>query len=369
MSATMIPSPLPPKAILRGAAAIGATLVIAGTTTACVGPPASNWATQNNTECPFAPDESITTEVVLAHQMIPNGDALVQDQRMLENCMPNATIEWKRFESAGDILQGYGAGSIDYGLLGSSALARGLSAPLDQDLVTPWVFDEIGEAESLVVKDEDITDTEGLRGKSIAVTFSSTSHYSLLGALDEAGLVVGRDVNLVNLSPDRMLAGWQSDEIDAAFVWDPTLSELMESGHVITSAKESAEAGAATYDMATFSRSFVEQNPEFMVVWVRAQDEAVRQIQDEPERAAASISITLGLDPDTVANQLNGYRYFRASEQAGPDMLGGGLGSLLYDTTVFLKDNQEVNDVGDLSVYEVALYPEAAENVADLNLD
>ncbi|AGP30995.1 taurine ABC transporter substrate-binding protein [Corynebacterium terpenotabidum] len=350
----------------RTLAIAAASLVALFGTSACVavGPPASHWAEQNSLDCPFEPDESITTHVTLAYQMIPNGDRIVQNQRMLETCMPNASIEWKRFESAGDVLQAYGAGSIDYGLLGSSGLARGLSAPLSLDLVTPWVFDEIGEAESLVVKDDAITDIEGLRGKTIAVTYSSTSHYSLLGALDQAGMEVGQDVKLVNLSPDRMLAGWQSDQIDAAFVWDPTLSELMESGHVITSAKEAAEGGAPTYDLATFTRSFVEENPEFMVMWARAQDEAVRQIIEDPDTAAGSIAAVLGLDAETVLTQLTGYAYPRATEQASDALLGRDLGTLLYDTASFLKDNQEVDAVADAETYSRALYPDAAAAVA-----
>lgn len=350
----------------RTLAAGAALLAVALGTSACVGPPASHWAKQNNLDCPFEPDESITTHATLAFQMIPNGDRIVQNQRMLETCMPNASIDWKRFESAGDILQAYGAGSIDYGLLGSAGLARGLSKPLSQDLVTPWVFDEIGEAESLVVKDDAITDIRGLKGKTIAVTYSSTSHYSLLGALDQAGMKAGTDVKLVNLSPDRMLAGWQSDQIDAAFVWDPTLSELMESGHVISSAKEAAEGGAPTYDMATFTRSFVEKNPEFMEVWAKAQDAAIRQIQEDPDTAAGSIAAVLGLETDTVLQQLKGYAYPRTTEQASGEMLGGDLGTLLYDTAKFLKDNQEVDAADDPEVYQKALYKDAAQAAADM---
>lgn len=341
-----------------------ACLLVALGLSACVGPPASHWAKQNQLGCPFTPDESITTEVTLAYQMIPNGDRIVQNQQMLEKCMPNASINWKRFESAGDILQAYGAGSIDYGLLGSAGLARGLSAPLSQDLVTPWVFDEIGEAESLVVKDAAITDIRGLKGKTIAVTYSSTSHYSLLGALSQAGMTAGKDVKLVNLSPDRMLAGWQSDQIDAAWVWDPTLSELMKSGHVITSSKETAEGGAPTYDLATFTRSFVEKNPEFMVVWAKAQNEAIRQIHEDPDTAAGSIAAVFGLDAEIILRQLPGYSYPLVAVQASESLLGGDLGALLYDTAKFLKDNQEVDAVNDPSAYQNALYPDAADAVA-----
>ncbi|MFM8773163.1 MAG: glycine/betaine ABC transporter substrate-binding protein, partial [Actinomycetota bacterium] len=60
--------------------------------------------------CPLGdPDESITTTVRIAYQKIPNGDLIVKDQKILENCMPKATISWNVFSSGGDVIQAYGA--------------------------------------------------------------------------------------------------------------------------------------------------------------------------------------------------------------------------------------------------------------------
>lgn len=349
--------------ILKNVSSLMMAAVLGVSLAACVGPPASHWAKQANQKCPFEPDESVTTHVVLAYQVIPNGDAVVQGQHMLETCMPNASIEWKRFDSAGEILQAYGSNSIDYGLLGSAALARGLSQPLNLSLKTPWVFDEIGTAESLVVKDPNVKKIQDLKGKNIAVTFSSTSHYSLLGALKQAGMVVGKDVKLINLSPDRMLAGWQSDQIDAAWVWDPTLSKLTENGHVITSSKEAAEAGAPTYDLATFTSDFVQKNPEFMRVWARAQNAAALEIRNNPEEAASSMALLLGLEPKMIVQQIKGYSYPVASQQVAPQLLGRDLGTVLFDTANFLLENREIQATNPPQVYKDAPDASAARSV------
>jgi taurine transport system substrate-binding protein len=65
-----------------------------------------------------------------------------------------------------------------------------------------------------------------------------------------------------------------------------------------------------------------------------------------------------------VLQQFKGYAYPRAAEQASGEMLGGDLGTLLYDTAKFLKDNQEVDVVDDLEVYQRALYKDAADAAA-----
>ena len=162
---------------------VAAVVVGAVTLSGCVesNRPADNSA--GGTECPFEADPSVTSTVRIAYQNIPNGDLVVKDQRMLENCMPNAKITWNKFDSGGDVIQAFGSNSADLGLIGSSPATKALSAPLNIPMKVIWVHDVIGKAESLAVKDKAITDIKQLKGKTIAVAFSSTAHYSLLQAL------------------------------------------------------------------------------------------------------------------------------------------------------------------------------------------
>ncbi|NHA01632.1 hypothetical protein G5V59_22805 [Nocardioides sp. W3-2-3] len=138
-------------------------------------------------DCPWKADESVTGTVRIGYQKIPNGDVVVKDQKILENCLPKATIEWNNFASGGDVVQAFGAGSIDIGLAGSSPSTKALSAPLSLPVKVIWIHDVIGEAESLVVRDGVATDIKGLKGKTVATPFGSTAHYSLLQAIADAG--------------------------------------------------------------------------------------------------------------------------------------------------------------------------------------
>ena len=120
---------------------------------------------------------------------MPNGDLVVKNQGWLEQAFPGTQITWTKFESGGDVNTAIIAGSLDLGLAGSSPVTAGLSAPLNIGYQVPWIFDVIGDAESLVVRnDSGINDISGLTGKKIGTPFASTSHYSLLAALQEAGV-------------------------------------------------------------------------------------------------------------------------------------------------------------------------------------
>lgn len=313
--------------------------------------------------CPVDVDETVIAEVNVAFQPIPNGDLVVRDEGWLEACLPNATIEWSQFASGGEVVQAFGSGTIDIGLVGSSPATKLISPPLDIAAQVVWIHDVIGDAESLVTRNgaQSVAD---LAGATVAVPFGSTAHFSLLNAFADAGLDPDSDLTLINLSPDAMLGAWERGEIDAAWVWNPTLEVLLEDGTIVLSSEDTAAAGTPTYDMAAATTTFIEAQPQFMTVWTALQDEAVRVIHEEPERAAEAIGAQLGIDPAEAAEQMEGYVYLRAVEQAGADYFGGKLPEDLLLTAEFLLAQREIEALAPAEVYEQAVYGAAIDEVA-----
>ncbi|WP_378736227.1 ABC transporter substrate-binding protein [Nocardia brasiliensis] len=320
-------------------------------------------ATGTPATCPFTPDPSVTTEARLGFQAIPNADLFVKDRGLLAACLPNAKVTWSQFSSGADVVQAFGAGSLDIGTMGSSPAAKALSAPLHLPVRVLWIHDVIGTSESLVAKDKSVTTLAELRGKRIATPFGSTAHYSLLAALGKAGLA--DDVQLINMKPDAIPGAWNGDQIDAAWVWDPTLSKLIESGgHLVTSSADTAAAGAPTFDVAVARTKFLADNARFAVVWAKLQDHAVHQLRTEPEAAAVSLGAQLGIEPTLVGPQLAGYTYLRAAEQTDVKYLGGGFGGDLRQTAEFLLSQGGIDAVGDESAYRNGIYADAAAGAA-----
>ncbi|MFI9405875.1 ABC transporter substrate-binding protein [Nocardia sp. NPDC052316] len=313
--------------------------------------------------CPFAADPSVTTQARIGFQAIPNADLFVKDRGLLAACLPNAKVTWSQFSSGADVVQAFGAGSLDIGTMGSSPATKALSAPLRLPVRVLWIHDVIGKSESLVAKDKSITTLAGLRGKRIATPFGSTAHYSLLAALGKADL--GSDVQVINLAPDAIPGAWNGDQIDAAWVWDPTLSKLLESGgHLVTSSADTAAAGAPTFDLAVASTEFLDENPRFAVMWAKLQDYAVTQLRSKPEDAAVSIGAQLGIAPKLVGPQLAGYTYLGAAEQADAKYLGGGFAADLRKTAEFLLSQGGVDSVGDETAYRSGIYADAAKGAS-----
>lgn len=64
-----------------------------------------------------------------------------------------------------------------------------------------------------------------------------------------------------------------------------------------------------------------------------------------------------------IVQQMKGYSYPLAQQQASPELLGGNLGTVLVDTANFLLEKREIQAVSQPDVYKQAPYPEAARAV------
>ena len=304
--------------------------------------------TADSTADAGAPVEAPDT-IQIAYQQVPNGDLIVKNQGWLEEAFgPDVNIEWNLFASGGDVNEAVIAGAVDLGLVGSSPASRGLSTGIEYTV--PWIFDVIGAAESLVAT-PDITTIADLEGKTVATPFASTAHFSLLAALDDAG-VDASTVNIIDAAPDDIYAAWTRGDIDAAYVWNPNLAKLIaEGGNVLITSADLAAKGKTTYDLAIVSNAFAAEYPDAVNVWAAQQDRAVQLINDDPDAAAEAVALELAITPEEAAAQLGDLLFLTAAEQVGPDYLGGGLATNLFAAAQFNKDQGTIDTVQDESVY------------------
>ncbi|MFD8636234.1 glycine betaine ABC transporter substrate-binding protein, partial [Streptomyces sp. NPDC059656] len=315
-----------------------------------------------------AGDSAGRTTVRIAYQAIPNADLVVKNQKLLERALPGVDVKWVKFESGGDVNTAVIAGSVDLGLAGSSPVTKGLSAPLNIPYKVVWIHDLIGDNEALVAK-PGIGSMKDLVGRKVATPFGSTAHYSLLAALTSAG-VEPSTVQTIDLQPQDALAAWKRGDIDAAYVWTPTLGELAKDGKVLVTSRELAKQGRPTADLGVVTNAFAAKHPEVVTAWIKAQDQAVAQARTAPDEAAKSIGAELGLPAEEAKRQLSELVLLNAKEQAGPDYLGtpgapGKLAANLRDAAVFLKGQKAVDAVPDEAVFGRALAVEELGRAAN----
>ncbi|MFF4298508.1 glycine betaine ABC transporter substrate-binding protein [Streptomyces vinaceus] len=347
---------MPARPSRRALLLTAAVALTASVTTACGG------------DADAAGDSAGRTTVRIAYQAIPNADLVVKNQKLLEQALPDVDVKWVKFESGGDVNTAVIAGAVDLGLAGSSPVTKGLSAPLNIPYKVVWIHDLIGDNEALVAK-PGIGSVKDLVGEKVATPFGSTAHYSLLAALTAAG-VDPSAVQTIDLQPQDALAAWKRGDIDAAYVWTPTLSELTKDGKVLVSSRELARQGKPTADLGVVTNAFAAKHPEVVTAWIKAQDKAVAQARTAPDEAAKSIGAELGLPAQEAKRQLSELVLLSAKEQAGPDYLGspgapGKLAANLHDAAVFLKGQKAIDAVPDQAVFARALAVEELGRAAN----
>lgn len=310
---------------------------------------------------PAAGGAAAPDAITIAYQAIPNGDLVVKHERWLEQALPDTKIEWKLFDSGGNVNEAVAANAIDIGLAGSSPVSRGLSQPLAYRV--PWIHDVIGTAEALVVR-KGIASVAALRGKKIATPLASTSHYSLLAALGDAGLAE-KDVKIIDAEPDDIFAAWSRGDIDAAYVWNPNLAKLVaDGGKLLTTSADLAKKGKTTYDLAVVTDAFAKEHPDAVKTWVAAQDRAVKLLRSDPEKAARDIAAELSITPAEALQQTKGLIFLTAKQQVEADYLGGGLSRNLFAAAQFNRKLGQIPRVAPEADYTTAVDATFATQVA-----
>jgi len=306
------------------------------------------------------PDAAKST-IRIAYQADPRGDLIIKNSKWLEEALPDYNIKWTKFDSGADINTAFIAKQVDFGSLGSSPVARGLSAPLNIPYSVAFILEVAGDNEALVARNgtgiESIAD---LKGKRIATPFASTAHYSLLAALAQNGMSVS-DVQLVDLQPQAILAAWERGDIAAAYSWLPTLDQLEKNGKVLITSRQLADKGRPTLVLGAVSNSFAKENPRVVDVWRQQQARALTEIKNDPDIAAKAIAAEIALSPDEVSQQLTKAVFLTPAQEASPEWLGtdgkpGNLAANLETVSQFLADQKQIPAPAPLSVFQNAIY-------------
>ena len=271
-----------------------------------------------------------------------------------------ARINWTEMGSGADINAGIAAGSLDIGLgAGSVPVAAGISQGLGYKVVA--IMDNIGPGEDMVVKtSENIAKPSDFKGKKVATPFGSTSHFRLLGFLKTNGLTQ-RDVTVLDMKPAAIQAAWSRGDIDAAYVWPPARSKLVEDGGTLYPTWDKLDqAGYVIADLIIVRNEFARQYPQAVVGFLKAYDRALTLWTQKPEEAARIVAQQTGVTPEVAMADMKQYDFVPFRAQEGKEWLGktgapGQFAKVLHDTAEFLVEQRSIRSAPGLDAFQKAI--------------
>jgi taurine transport system substrate-binding protein len=313
---------------------------------------------ENKTASSGAPDV-----VNIGTQQMPNDEKIAIAKGFFEE---ELGVEVNIIEfSAGDIRNALVSKNIDFALLGSSSATLGIASGIDVEVI--WIHELLGDAERLVAKNgSNINSLQDIVGKKIATPFATTTHYSLLKALELNG-ISEKDITLLDMQMPEVYAAWQRGDIDAAYAWEPTLSNLLKDGTTIISSKEMAAKGVVTSNVEVVRREFAQKYPDIVTKYIKAVNKSINLYNENQVEAVKTISDALEITQEEALKQMQGSIWLTAKQQLDSAYFGtsdkkGDLVNSLKDTADFLYEQKSLMSVPKLSTFEDAVNPSYIEN-------
>jgi len=304
--------------------------------------------------------EGMPKELVIGYQAIPNPETVIKELGWNKKAL-RIPVRWVPYESGRHVNAALAAGNVDIGLVGSSPCAAGISQGIPMEVI--WIHDVIGDSEALVVKKvSGIDNVKDLVGKRVAAPFGSTTHYHLMLALKLSN-IKPKHIKIINLEPGQMPDAWKKGEIDAAFVWEPTQSKLLEQGgEVVLSSRKLAERGFPTADLCVVRKEFATRYPSVVIQYLKTLDRGVKFCRTKPGEAAAAVARQFGVSPDKAAQQMKGLILLSGKEQISGKHMGDmqfhfGLYTLLKETADFLEKAEQIESSPPWPVFMRAVNP------------
>lgn len=253
-------------------------------------------------------------------------------------------VEFKSFPTSSARMAAVAAGEVDFASTGAIS-AISLMAAGDRSWYLIGTQDVYSGQEGIVAN-EKIKTLADLKGKKLALPFSSSSHVIVYDLLKQVGLNPGKDVQLINMSGDNMLSAFTNGEIDAACIWVPTFTKLLEvkGAHVLgrdTDTQHYKKYGFTTGpDVLVLRKKFVEEYPEAAKKVVAGYFEAANWIAANQKDAVPLLVKYTKVTPEQQLDTLKPIRWLTIDDQPKAMQTPGKFVESLEVLTDFLYENK-----------------------------
>ncbi|MET0541795.1 MAG: ABC transporter substrate-binding protein [Variovorax sp.] len=276
-------------------------------------------------------------------------------------------VKWVRFDTGGQVNNAFAAKQLDFGSMGNPPAATGVSRDMPYQAVV--VLNMLESVEGLVVKaDKNIQSPKDLVGKRFAMPFGSTAYYVSMSMLRDAKIDPA-SVTLVDMNPADALEAWKRGDIDAAYVWEPSLDKMVTSGgRMLVDSKEMGARGLATWDISAVTTSFAQNHPALVKAFVQSECAAIDFWIRDPEAAAVLVARELSIPLADAKRMMKGTGMVPCTQQTGPNYFGttaakGRFADSLVDIAAFFKSTGRLTSIKDREAYADFINPSYLEQL------
>ncbi|RKQ35850.1 ABC transporter substrate-binding protein [Oceanobacillus halophilus] len=260
-------------------------------------------------------------------------------------------VEFMNFSTSSERMTALASGEIDFASTGAISAISLMAAGDDNFSIFGAPDTYIGQ-EGIVAKG--MTSIEDLRGKKVAVTFASSSHIMLLDIFNQHGLVLNKDVEIINMAGGDIVSSFTTGEIDAGAIWSPHFENLTHVDGAVVLAMDTDTSIYKNYgfgsgpDVLVIRNEFIKDNPNTTEKLVKGYFHSAHWIEENPKEAAELFVTLTNLDIDEQEQIINHVNWLDLEQQK--DMLSenGELTGTLEFLASFMTENHLINNSVDV---------------------
>jgi NitT/TauT family transport system substrate-binding protein len=173
-----------------------------------------------------------------------------------------------------------------------------------------------------IVSLKSITSVEGLKGKKIATTKYTPSHWLLLYLLSQSGLTsedrnaIEKNLVFTNEAP-QAAAAFKAGKVDAAVTWEPDLSGAVsargDEAHILVSTTAATHVIA---DTLVARQQLIDEAPQTVQDFVAGWFDAISVMKEDPQGTNQIVGSALKLAVDDVSGMLSGLKLTSFADNA-----------------------------------------------------
>lgn len=189
-----------------------------------------------------------------------------------------------------------------------------------------------------LVTTADIQSLDDLKGKSVALDKSASSYYFFLTALKEDSSLTEDDINVMDMG-DTTEAGlaFMAGNVDAAIMWEPELSEALDSVEGAHALVTSADYPETILDSLVVNTKYAEENPEVVDAVAEAWYKAIDFMNENPDEAYELMASGFEeVSAEDIAGDVEGLKFFGKTENE--DLLAGNGTKSIIDISQDMAD-------------------------------
>lgn len=174
------------------------------------------------------------------------------------------------------------------------------------------IMDVSFEADAIMAG-KDVASVKDLKGKKVAFETGATSDLLINYALKENGLTIA-DVEHIPMGAADAGLALISGRVDAAVTYEPYISTALKQGQDYKVLYTSAEKPGLISDMLIASSTWIKEHPEEVKGLIRAWDDAIKFIRENPEEGQQMIAKAVGSPMEEFIPAFKGVRLYTLEE-------------------------------------------------------